>query len=162
MMIRKIYLDMDGVLSDFERRFREIFDIEPASVRKNKQFSEHWTEFVQGHNFNSLDYHEGALELLEYLAEKDVEIEILSSSGGERYHEIVKQDKILWLCEHGIPYHPNIVSNRSKKKNFAEPDILLIDDHADNIRQFVEAGGQGIYHKDIRKTIDELERLLNA
>lgn len=161
-MIRKIYLDMDGVLSDFERRYREIFGTDPALVRVRKEFSENWTVFVEGHHFNSLDYFEGALELLEYLADKDVEIEILSSSGGEKYHNIVEQDKILWLCEHGIPYHANIVSGRSQKKNFAEPDTLLIDDHADNIRQFVEAGGQGIYHKDIKETIAELEKLLNA
>jgi FMN phosphatase YigB (HAD superfamily) len=162
MMIRKIYLDMDGVLSDFERRYREVFGTDPALVRAHKEFSENWKQFVEEHHFNCLDYYEGALELLEYLADKDVEIEILSSSGGERYHNIVEQDKILWLRERGIPYYPNIVSGRSKKKNFAEADTLLIDDHADNIRQFVEAGGQGIYHKDIRETIAELERLLNA
>lgn len=161
-MIRKIYLDMDGVLSDFERRYREIFGTDPALVRAHKQFSEHWTEFVQGHHFNCLDYHEGALELLEYLADKDVEIEILSSSGGEKYHNIVEQDKILWLCEHGIPYHPNIVSGRSKKKNFAGPDAILIDDTEDNIRQFIEAGGHGIYHTNVKETIAELDRLLNA
>jgi 5'(3')-deoxyribonucleotidase len=157
MMIKKIYLDMDGVLSDFERRYREIFGTDPALVRERKQFSEHWTEFVRGHHFNNLDYFEGALELLEYLADKDVEIEILSSSGGEQYHNIVEQDKILWLCEHGIPYHANIVSGRSQKKNFAEPDALLIDDHVDNIRQFVEAGGLGIHHTNVKETIAKLK-----
>jgi hypothetical protein len=43
---------------------------------------------------------------------------------------------------------------------FAEPDVLLIDDHADNIKQFLEAGGQGIYHKDVKVTIARLEELL--
>ena len=161
-MIRKIYLDLDGVITDFERRYREIFGTDPALVRAHKQFSDHWTEFVEGHHFNSLDYHEGALELLAYLESKDVEIEILSSSGGEKYHDIVEQDKILWLIEHGIPYHPNIVSGRSKKKDFAEADTLLIDDTEDNVNQFVEAGGLGIYHTNVKETIAKLEELLNA
>jgi FMN phosphatase YigB (HAD superfamily) len=160
-MINKIYLDMDGVLSDFERRYREIFGTDPALVRAHKQFSEHWTEFVEGHHFNCLDYHEGALELLEFLQGLDVEIEILSSSGGEKYHNIVEQDKIIWLCEHGIPYHPNIVSGRSKKKLYAEAGAVLIDDTEDNIKQFIEAGGEGIYHKDVNVTIARLKELLN-
>lgn len=161
-MIRKIYLDMDGVLSDFERRYREIFGTDPALVRAHKQFSAHWTEFVEGHHFNCLDYHEGALELLEFLQGLDVEIEILSSSGGEKYHEIVEQDKILWLIEHGIPYLPNIVSGRSQKKLFAEADTLLIDDTENNIQQFIEAGGQGIYHTNVNETIAKLKELLNV
>jgi FMN phosphatase YigB (HAD superfamily) len=161
-MIKKIYLDMDGVLSDFERRYREIFGTDPALVREHKRFSDHWDEFVLGHHFNCLDYHEGALELLEYLKDKDVEIEILSSSGGEKYHDIVKADKIVWLCEHGIPYHPNVVSSKRLKKNYANENAILIDDTLSNIEEFNEAGGIGIYHKDVKKTIEELNKLLNA
>jgi hypothetical protein len=29
-MIRKIYLDLDGVITDFERKYREVFDTDPA------------------------------------------------------------------------------------------------------------------------------------
>lgn len=161
-MIRKIYLDLDGVITDFERKYREVFDTDPALVRAHKKYCDNWKRFVEEHHFTKLDYYPGALELLEYLADKDVEIQILSSSGGELYHEIVKQDKIVWLCEHGITYHPNIVSGRSQKKLFAEEGALLIDDMLDNVNQFMSAGGEGIYHKDVNYTIARLDELLNC
>jgi hypothetical protein len=54
------------------------------------------------------------------------------------------------------------VSGRSQKKLFAEEGALLIDDMLDNVNQFMSAGGEGIYHKDVNYTIARLDELLNC
>ena len=46
-MITKIYLDMDGVLCDFEKRYKKLFDELPEYSRRNKEWSENWTTFVE-------------------------------------------------------------------------------------------------------------------
>jgi hypothetical protein len=153
---------MDGVLSDFERRYLEIFGTDPALVRKNKEFSKNWSHFVENEHFASLDYHPGAVALLEVISNlpNHIEVEILSSSGGEKYHELVQQQKLSWLNAHGISVKANVVSSRGLKKTFASPDAILIDDHVDNIKQFRDAGGIGIHHTNVGDTLSELDKYL--
>jgi hypothetical protein len=161
-VINKIYLDLDGVVTDFVKRYTEIFDDDPVEARKNKRGSQNWTDFVHGKHFELLDYHEGALELLQYLEETGIEVEILSSSGGEKYHEIVEQQKINWLNARNISHKVNIVSGRRKKALFANENSILIDDTPDNIVRFIDAGGHGIYHTNVNETIEKLNSLLNS
>ena len=43
----KIYLDMDGVLTDFEKKYEELFGVRPDEVQaRTKHFWENWQEFV--------------------------------------------------------------------------------------------------------------------
>lgn len=159
-MINKIYLDMDGVLANFEKRYEELFNEKPSSSRELKNFSSNWTEFVEGKHFVTLDMFPGANELLKFVDSTGIEVEILSSSGGEKYHYQVAAQKSLWLMSKGLWYKRNIVSGRSKKKNFATPNSILIDDTEDVIESFIEAGGLGILHRDAGKTIEILEKVL--
>ena len=51
---------------------------------------------------------------------------------------------------------------RAQKKDYATSDEkpnVLIDDYIKNIREWESAGGIGILHKDVGKTINELKRL---
>jgi len=51
---------------------------------------------------------------------------------------------------------------RSQKKSYATTDEkpnVLIDDFDKNIREWQAAGGIGILHTDVGKTISELKRL---
>ena len=87
-------------------------------------------------------------------------MEILSSSGGKKYHDIVEASKKKWLKEHNILYKANIVPGRSYKTAYATPETILIDDTADIIDAFNKAGGHGILHKDVGDTIKIMEKLL--
>ena len=160
MAIKKVYLDMDGVLTDFEGKYRELFDTDPALVRQNKARCKNWEHFVKEESFKKLNWFPGGQKLLMYLKNKHVEVEILSSSGGQRFHNEVKEQKEYWLHKHNIHYKANIVSGRRHKKEYAAPNHILIDDTEDNIHQFKEAGGLGIYHTDIDKTLQALDALL--
>jgi hypothetical protein len=63
----KLYLDMDGVIANFEKRYIELFNESPGSSRDRKQFSNNWTVFIEGKNFETLDWWPGGPELITYL-----------------------------------------------------------------------------------------------
>ena len=46
-MIEKIYLDMDGVLCNFERRYFQLYNELPGSMRDRKDFNIHWDNFIE-------------------------------------------------------------------------------------------------------------------
>ena len=161
-MIKKIYLDMDGVLCDFERKFGELYGEEALKNRDRKLWTEDWPDFIQTNQFEELAKFPGADDLLLFIRKHpEIEVEILTSSGGQKYHDQVKEQKIVWLKKNNIAYKPNVVPGRKHKKEYAQPDTVLIDDTEDVIENFNRAGGIGILHRDAKETIKRLESLLN-
>lgn len=160
-MINEIYVDMDGVLCNFEKRYLELFDEEPGLSRDKKEFSKNWTTFVKGRNFETLDLFPGAYDLVSFLNTLNrVKLQILSSSGGERYHSEVEKQKRVWLLNHGITYKANIVSGRKKKAEYATPNALLIDDTPDVVDTFKNAGGKAILHTNASVTIGLIREMM--
>lgn len=160
-MIKKIYLDMDGVLADFEKKFTEYYGFISLSKRDRKEWSQDWEDFILNkHGFEKLDLFPGANELVSFIRQYSVPVEILSSSGGQKFHGEVTAQKIKWLKRHGFDYKANIVSGRRLKKEYANDQVILIDDTEDVIRDFNSAGGHGILHKDVGNTIEKLRDLL--
>ena len=161
--MKTLYLDMDGVIANFEKRYHELFDQTPEEGRDRKEFGNNWPIFVKGNNFSNLEKWPGADELLKVVADyhkKGVKVEILSSSGGQKFHGEVTAQKISWLKKHGISYKANIVPGRKHKKDWATPDTILIDDTPDVIEDFNKAGGIGILHKDLGETLKKLKSVL--
>ena len=153
---------MDGVLCDFEKRFTELYGKDALGARDRKNFTTNWPNFIMNGNFESLEWFPGGKELLDFIQnETDWEVEILSSSGGERFHSEVAAQKVVWLCDKGIPYKANIVPGRKHKTAYATPETILIDDTEDIIVNFNAAGGVGILHKDINETLAKLRTLLD-
>ena len=161
MKVTKLYLDMDGVLCNFEKRFTELYGKDALGSRDRKNFTTNWPNFIMNGNFESLEWFPGGKELLDFIQnETDWEVEILSSSGGEKFHSEVAAQKVVWLCNNGIPYKANIVPGRKHKTAYATPETILIDDTEDIIVNFNAAGGLGILHKDINETLAKLRTLL--
>lgn len=152
---------MDGVFCDFNRRYFELFGETPGSSRDRRNFSGNWIEFIEGENFATLDWHEGGEELLAYVRTiRDVPIEMLTSSGGMKYHSEVTIQKTQWLCERGFEYKINTVPGRKLKAEYATSTTVLVDDTPDVIESFGNAGGITVLHNDINVTIKTLKRLL--
>jgi hypothetical protein len=161
MGVSKLYLDMDGVLCSFENRYLELFGESPNSARARKNFSPNWTKFIEGENFATLDWNPGGQELLAYVRTiPNIEIEMLTSSGGLKYHAEVTIQKTQWLCERGIEFKINTVPGRKLKAAYATATTVLVDDTPDVIESFASAGGIGILHKDVNVTINNLKELL--
>lgn len=151
---------MDGVLCNFEKKYTELFGKTPLGSRNQKEFNPNWTKFIQDKNFEKLDWYPGGQDLLKYVRTLKVPVEILSSSGGEKFHGEVTAQKIHWLRKHGISYKANIVPGSSKKSPYASPQTILVDDTDYVIDSFNRAGGVGIIHKDSGETIETLKKLL--
>ena len=152
---------MDGVLCNFEKRFTELYGKDALGSRDRKNFTTNWPNFIMDGNFESLEWFPGGKELLDFIQnETDWEVEILSSSGGEKFHSEVAAQKVVWLCNNGILYKANIVPGRKHKTAYATPETILIDDTEDIIVNFNAAGGLGILHKDANETLAKLRTLL--
>jgi phosphoglycolate phosphatase-like HAD superfamily hydrolase len=151
--MKTLYLDMDGVLCDFDSRWLGLFGRTPRQSRDNKEFSADWDDFIFTRQFESLDWHETGQELLSFVRSiPDINIEMLTSSGGKKHHNSVAEQKRVWLQNHGITYLANVVPGRGIKSKYANQNTILIDDTPDVIDAFNNAGGVGILHHDIEET----------
>jgi 5'(3')-deoxyribonucleotidase len=161
MKIKKINLDMDGVLADFEKKFIDYYGFLSLGKRDRKEWSKDWEDFILNKKgFEHLDLFPGAKELVAFIRKYPVDVEILSSSGGQKFHGEVTAQKIKWLKSHGFNYKANIVPGRKHKKDYANDTVILIDDTEDIIRDFNKAKGHGILHKNVGDTLEKLKELL--
>jgi len=157
--IDRIYLDMDGVISDFMSKYREVNGDWKRDHEGKK--SEGWRRFCENGYFAQLNPWPGGRMLMNYLdyIRGDVPVEILTSTGGADFHDKVTADKRFWCQMQGIGYKVNTVPGRWLKKDWATPTALLIDDTADVIDDWRAAGGVGILHVNLQDTITQLNAL---
>ena len=152
---------MDGVLTDFNRRYAELFGKYAAGEdRPNKKDSSNWTEFIMSRQFETLDWFAGAKELLDFVNSLNVKVEILSSTAGAKYHGEVRDQKVIWLNNAKLWYPANLVPGRRIKRFFSFPGNVLIDDMSDITEEFAKYGGKAILHTDVNLTITQLKEML--
>ena len=143
-----IYLDMDGVIADFVKRYKELYNMEPKEAEKNKKFDHFFDEFIASNQFATLDLMPGAMEGIEFLRKCSVPTQILSSTANEKRYDAISKQKMIWLQTHGITFTPNFVPGKRHKYKYAAPDKIIIDDTESVIDDWRSAGGIGILHKD--------------
>jgi len=163
-MINTIYLDMDDVLTDFSNTYHEVIKIDPRTITPD-QWEENWEKWIRGRHFVSQPMLPGANLLLAYIAAKGIKTEILSSTGGPDFYDLIVSQKREWLKRWGIHYHANFCPGKKFKTEFATPHRLLIDDQESVITKFKAAGGHAVHHRgatedDMQLTILTLDTIL--
>ena len=65
--MKNIYLDMDGVIADFDKRYQELFKITTKEAERDKKWIQFFDKFIQDRHFATLDLMPEAIELMDYL-----------------------------------------------------------------------------------------------
>ena len=138
-----IYLDVDGVIADFNKEYESLQSLNDDHIRFREAVMEYKI-------FEKLDMM------------PDIKVEILTSTGTHNpfQSDEAKRQKTKWLLQHGIEYKPNFSQSKSEKAAYATPRTILIDDSIGCISPFIEAGGHGILHVNATDSIRILDSTL--
>jgi 5'(3')-deoxyribonucleotidase len=163
----EVFIDLDGVLADYETRFMSVFGIHPSEVSaiedmgdKARHYKFYALHILRGDFFNQLGIMPGAVDMVEFIMGV-VEPEILSAAG-TNHVAISCQQKARWTRNNFPPMKYNFVEHSEEKAAFAHARAILIDDREKSIDPWVEAGGIGILHTSPEDTIEQLTQIINS
>ena len=156
----KIYVDLDGVLADFNRELKRLGFSEQQFAADPKRKKVFWQLIgamaKRGEQFWGVMYPlPDAAKLWQYV--KPHSPEILSATG---HVGNAVPEKREW-CAHylGADVTVNLVRRSGDKAQYANPHSILIDDRSKCIDPWVAAGGIGILHTSAEDTITALKDL---
>ena len=151
-----IYSDMDGVLVDFDERFKRFSDGIPPTEYEQKFGKDKFWELVDGVGVRfwvGMDWMSDGKQLWDYI--KSYNPTLLSSPSRADHSRMGKR---IWR-QRNLPSTKLILAQARHKQNYAAPDSILIDDRESNVDQWIKAGGIGILHTDTASTINKLKEL---
>lgn len=152
----EIFIDMDGVLCDFDTQFSSLKGI-PRSKVKGYKSPDMWKiiERAGEEYWSQMGWNPGGRELWNFL--RNFKPIILSSP---MRHDSCTTGKLKWVAEN-LGKVPVILE--SKKYIYSKPGAILIDDLEKNIGPWRDNGGIGILHDEtnIPGTIEKVRRALN-
>lgn len=170
---RIVYVDMDGVLTDFNLGFENMFGMRPEEYTQvHGKRANYEAVYATGTEFwESLPLANGAMELWSFLNENFLNVKILTSAGirdvekKRMLFQTVRQGKLNWIATHlrNIADDDVItVPIKRLKAQYAKDGDVLIDDTEANVADWGMAGGIGILHRarQYQKTIDILKELV--
>ncbi|RLB68129.1 MAG: hypothetical protein DRH08_01850 [Deltaproteobacteria bacterium] len=155
----RIFVDLDGVLADFDTHFYNICRHYPSDLSKKEKWKVVEEQYKHGSFFAKLPVIDGAKDLMKFL--KPYDPIIFTATG----HSIQSAgwEKMKWVKKHISSKIPVICIEAGKDKAIlADKDSLLIDDRAEAIVPWVAAGGYGILHTNAESTIAQLRALLRG
>ena len=153
----KIFSDMDGVLTDFDKSFEKYSKGIPPREYEEKFGKDGFWKLIDGEGkvgfWVGMPWMEDAKQYWDYI--KDFDVELLSSPSRS---ETSRLGKRLWV-RNNMPGVKLTLAQAFNKKNYAEPNHILIDDRKSNIDQWIASGGIGILHTSAADTIQQLKKL---
>jgi len=149
-----IYVDMDGVITDFVKHTEQSFGIPFNTLLKD---DDKFWELIrnEGEKFwLEMPMMKDAKKLMNYI--KDENVIILSSAGSAtNANKNTINGKKKWMKKN----FPNVkVIIEYHKFKYANKNAILIDDLEKNINPWRKAGGIGILHTSADNTIKQLKQ----
>lgn len=143
------YLDMDGVIADFDGRFKEYTGYTPKEYRNKFSDKAFHKEVNKGAHIFWADMPWTPFGKRIWDKLKDKNVSILSSPG---HYFQAKEGKIDWISKHigNVKIDFKLSGNKHTildDRNIPQEERkyhILIDDHYSNLDPWVEAGGRAI------------------
>jgi PAS domain-containing protein len=158
-----IYLDMDGVLADFDQRFQSLSGMSPNEFESKYGIQEFWNFIDEKHKIAfwvGIPIMNGAQQLVNYVSK--YHYEVLTAPSNEKQSILGKN---LWIKKHIDLFgtKPKVNFKKAKNKHLVKPTLtkgdILIDDRADTIDRWNAAGGTGILYKSSSQVINDMKKL---
>ncbi|HYD62005.1 MAG TPA: hypothetical protein VEC35_16690 [Noviherbaspirillum sp.] len=149
----QVYLDLDGVFADFDKRVKHLTGKHPNQLDRGRLW-----KMVNSDKrfFAELELIEGCMVLWE--ATKDLEPVFLTGAPSSK---VFQEQKREWVARIFGPEFVVHVVPKKLKQDFSGPHKVLIDDSPENIEQWNARGGHGILHQgDHASTVRALQELL--
>tara|TARA_Y100000389_G_scaffold101311_1_gene98057 strand:- start:5020 stop:5520 length:501 start_codon:yes stop_codon:yes gene_type:complete len=161
--IKRIFVDMDGVLADFNTGVETLTGREfPNNDQGHNDYDLRKEELTNKRLFRNLPPMPDMYDLVAYIRHTGLPWEILTAAGVIN-RELVVFDKNEWIREH---VSPSVVvtctMTGSQKGMFAIKGSVLIDDRQKNLDAWEKHGGIGILHTSAEDTIAQLKELRNS
>ena len=159
----KLYLDMDGVVADFDRRFRELSGMAPKEFENKHGKNKFWDFIDEGDNkikfWVGIPPMPGAQELVSFI-NSNFDYEMLTAPSIKKQSFTGKRLWIRnWTNKGLFPSKPEINFKSAKnKKDFAAPNHILVDDKPSTIDAWNAAGGIGILFQSAEQVINDLQQ----
>ena len=150
-----VFLDMDGVVANFEK---EMYKMSPDEFDDDSFRNAVRDDKI----FEKLEMMPNAAKLLKAVKSfTNVRREMLTSVGIENdpdHKARVIEQKSKWLLAKGIGYRANFVERMVRKGEYADGYSILIDDAERAVNAFRKKGGIAILYKDenVDEAIDQL------
>lgn len=148
-----VYLDLDGVLADFDLHFKNVFGVCPQTLSDKvlwQKINSYDTFFLD------LPLMPDAIELFEFLTDS-FDVTILTACPKSNYQKSALQKKE-WVREHlcdKITILP-VMGGKNKGLFMHEEGDLLIDDMEKNCIAWRDLGGIAIKHKSAEETMQKV------
>lgn len=162
--MRTIYVDMDGVLTDFDKFVQDKLG---RSLESFNTSAEGWAAVEPWPNLYALlepmpDAHNLVIGICYQIGLKAVRMEILTAIPKIGRIPTAKEDKRVWLDRNFPNYFDafNIGPLAEHKQYHCTGNDILIDDKLRNITQWRDRGGVGIHHISAKQTLKELQEIL--
>ncbi len=153
--MRQIFLDLDGVLADFDAASIALFGKHPRRAEQVLGTPEFWRHIqLAGSFYRGLALTSDAMKLYRAVAHLSPIILTGVPAGGW-----AEEQKIAWVEQHfpGV----KVITCRAREKflYMRHPGDVLVDDYLKYKELWEQAGGVFIHHTSVRSTIQKLARL---
>lgn len=159
----KIYIDMDGVVADFDTYVSRVLDMPLPENRWPKSL---WQQITANPRLYSklpkTAEADGLLEYCRYLRDiANYELFFLTAVPKGNDVHWAFYDKVNW----GIKYFPDVPVHfgpfAKNKQEHCMPGDILIDDKLENIKEWCAVGGHGILHRGhLDETLEALRGII--
>jgi len=153
-MAPRLFLDLDGVLADFDRGVQDLLGMPTAQFERKYGIKEFWRRLAKAPDFYArLPLMSDARELFD--AVEHLTPTILT---GLPLGKWAAPQKVAW-CEDHFPRVPVITCMARDKHRFMDPGDVLVDDRERHRAAYETHGVVFVHHKSAKRSLLELSEI---